>query len=461
MSSPDQARAYASAHAKTFESELIDLLKIPSISAESNHAEDVRRAANWLADQLRSIGAEHVSVMDTPRHPVVYADWLHAGPVARTVLIYGHYDVQPASMADNWTSEPFEPVIRDNVLYARGASDDKGQLFIHLKVLESYLKATGGVPVNIKFLLEGEEEIGSPNLTQFLKDHPDLLSADVCVISDSGSYDIDQPAIVTSVRGLAYMEVWVYGPSIDLHSGGYGGIVHNPALALTQILSQMHDENNHIRVPGFYDSVVPLNDEERARLAETDLNETKLLSETGIPATWGERGFTLRERLGARPTLEINGLYSGWTGEGSKTVLPAKAMAKVSCRLVADQQPEAIYELVKAYVAQITPPTVRSEVRLLNRGEPALIDSQSAEMQAAFRAYAQGWGREPVFLREGGSIPIVVDIQRLLHMPVIMMGYGLNSDGAHGPDEHYNLSMFHRGIQTAICFLDEVSRMQD
>ncbi len=458
MSAAQQARAYAAAHRSRFEKELFELIRIPSVSALSEHKADVERAAHWLSAHLTQIGAENVQVFPTAGHPIVYGEWLKAGPGAKTVLIYGHYDVQPATMADGWTSDPFEPVVRDNIVYARGSSDDKGQLFIHLKALESYLATTGSAPVNIKFILEGEEEISSRHLMDFVLQHTDLLRADVCVISDGGSFAVETPAITTAVRGISYMEIWVHGPSLDLHSGGYGGIVHNPALALAQIIAQMHDANNHIRVPGFYDDVVELTPADRESLKPTDVDVEALKHDTGITQPWGEAGFTLRERLGARPTLEINGLYSGWTGEGSKTVLPAKAMAKVSCRLVANQHPERIYELVRDYVASITPPTVHSEVRLLNKGEPALISSELPEMQAAAHAYEKGWGSRPVFLREGGSIPIVVDFQRVLGLPVLMMGYGLNNDGAHGPDEHYLLDMFHRGIQTSICFLDEITR---
>ncbi|MBW4438670.1 MAG: dipeptidase [Pleurocapsa minor GSE-CHR-MK-17-07R] len=456
MTVVDAARAWARENGSTFENQLFDLLRIPSISAESQHKGDVLAAAEWIAANLKAIGAEHVQVIATPGHPIVYGDWLHA-PGAKTVLIYGHYDVQPAQMSDGWHTDPFEPVVKDNIVYARGSSDDKGQMFIHIKALEAYLKTNGGAPVNVKFLLEGEEEISSKNLMAFLQANQELLAADVCVISDSGSFAIESPAIVTSVRGISYMEIHVQGPATDLHSGGYGGIVHNPALALAQIIAKMHNADNSVAVPGFYDDVVQLTPADRDNLMKTDISEAALKGDTQVPQSWGEAGYTLRERLGARPTLEINGILSGWTGEGSKTVLPAKAMAKVSCRLVANQHPERIYELVRDYVASITPPTVTSRVVLLNKGEPALIDPNIPEMQAAFRAYASGWGSEPVFLREGGSIPIVVDIQRVLGMPVIMMGYGLNNDGAHGPDEHYSLEMFHRGIQTAICFLGEMA----
>ncbi|MBE2184572.1 MAG: dipeptidase [Anaerolineae bacterium] len=458
MSLADAAREYAATHKQLFNEQLIELVRIPSVSAESQHKNDVKRAAEWIARDLQNAGAENIQVIPTEGHPIIYADWLHAENNAKTVLIYGHYDVQPAAKEDNWNTEPFEPTVIEGVLYARGSSDDKGQMFVHLKALESYLKTSGSLPVNVKFVLEGEEEISSKHLMGFVSENKDLLKADVCIISDTGSQEIEQPAIVTGIRGLTYMEIWVYGPKDDLHSGGFGGIVHNPALGLAQILSKMHNPDNSISIPGFYDDIVNLSEEDRANLARTDVDEQDLKELTGIAATWGEAGFSLRERLGARPTFEVNGILSGWTGEGSKTVLPAKAMAKVSCRLVVNQNPQKIYELVRDYVAQITPPTLRSDVKLLSTGSPALMESDLPEVQAAARAYTRGWGKEPVFMREGGSIPIVVDFQRELQLPVIMMGYGLNSDGAHGPNEHFSLEMFHRGIQTAICFLDEISR---
>jgi acetylornithine deacetylase/succinyl-diaminopimelate desuccinylase-like protein len=381
---------------------------------------------------------------------------MEAGADAKTVLVYGHYDVQPAEMGDGWTSSPFEPVVRDGFVYARGASDDKGQTFIHLKALESYLRAAGSAPVNIKFLIEGEEEIGSPNLAPFIVAQKERLKADVCVISDTGMSDADNPSITYALRGLCYMEIHVTGPSRDMHSG-LGGPIHNPALALAQIIAQFHDQDGRIRVPGFYDDVLPLTQEERDILKASDFSAEALRAEYGVPAPWGEPEFTLIERQTARPTLEINGMVSGYILEGSKTVLPSKAMAKVSCRLVPNQNPQRIYEAVREFVASITPPTVKSEVRLLNTGDPVLIPRDDPAMQAAIRAYARGWGREPHFRRSGGSIPIVADFRRELDLPVLL-GYGLENDGAHGPDEHFSLDMFQRGIETAICFLEEIGR---
>jgi acetylornithine deacetylase/succinyl-diaminopimelate desuccinylase-like protein len=458
-STSDAARQYSRAHGERFVQELVEVLRIPSLSADPAHAGDVRQAAEWLANDLRAVGAENVAIMETAGHPVVYGEWLGAGPGKPTALIYGHYDVVPAAREDGWDTEPFEPVIKDGKIYARGATDDKGQLFIHSKALESYLKSGDGPPVNVKFILEGEEEVSSPNLRPFLEEHLDLLKADVCVISDSSMAAIDNPAITHSLRGMTYIEIEVEGPHDDLHSGFYGGAVHNPALALVEILSKLHNPDHSIAVPGFYDDVVPLTEAERAEVAKTAMSDAELLQATGVPAPWGEEAFTIRERVSARPTLEINGLLSGWTGPGPKTIIPAKAMAKVSCRLVGNQDPHKIYEDLRAHIESVAPPTVKVTVTLLSTGEPALIDFTLPEMQAAVRAYEKGWGATPVFTRGGGSIPIVADFANLMQMPVVMMGYGLDTDGLHGTNEHYSLEMFQRGIETAIVYLDELARL--
>jgi acetylornithine deacetylase/succinyl-diaminopimelate desuccinylase-like protein len=456
--SSDDARRYSRAHAERFRQELHELLRIPSLSGDPAHAGDVRRAAEWLAEHLRGLGAQNVAVMETAGHPVTYGEWLGAGPDKPTVLVYGHYDVVPASIEDGWDTEPFEPVERDGKIYARGATDDKGQLFIHVKAFESYLQA-GGAPVNLKFLLEGEEEVSSPNLRPFLEAHLDLLKADVCVISDSSMPTIDEPSILHSLRGMTYIEMEVEGPHDDLHSGFYGGAVHNPALALVEILSKLHNPDHSIAVPGFYDDVVPLTPAERAEVAKTGISDEQLLAATGAPAVWGEAAYTIKERVSARPTLEINGIGSGWTGPGPKTIIPAKAMAKVSCRLVGNQDPHTIYQQLKAYIESLAPETVQVTVNLVTTGEPALIPFDLPEMQAAARAYEQAWGATPAFTRGGGSIPIVADFFNLMKMPVVMMGYGLDTDGLHGTNEHFTIEMFHRGIETAIVYLDELARL--
>ena len=449
---------YVNAQADRFVEQLKALIRIPSVSTDPQRVGDVRRAAEWIAADLRRVGMKVVEIIPTPRHPVVYGEWLGAGPDAPTVLIYGHYDVQPAALEDGWTSDPFEPVEREGFLYARGASDDKGQVFAHLKAAEALL-AENGAPVNLKFLIEGEEEIGSPNLNAVVESYRGRLKADVCVISDGGMPAIDQPAIIYALRGLVGMELEVTGPSQDLHSGQFGGTVHNPAQALAEIVAALHRPDGSVAVPGFYDEVLPLAEDERAELAKTALSEADWRRMTGAPQPWGEAEYRLHERIGARPTLEINGLSGGFAGAGFKTVLPARALAKISCRLVANQDPQRIYERIRDYVASITPPTVRSELRLLQGSGPGFVDRHMPAMQAAIAAYEKGWGARPVFMREGGSIPIVTGFQRVLGVPVVLMGFGLNDDGAHGPDEHFSLEMFRRGIHTAIAFYEELAQL--
>ncbi len=456
--SSEAARQYAHTHAAKFQSELFEMLRIPSLSGDPAHADDVRRMAEWLAAHLRSLGVDNAVVLPTAGYPVVYGECMDAGPGKPTVLVYGHYDVVPALMEDGWDTPPFEPVVSDGKIYARGVTDNKGQLFIHVKALESYL-ATGGAPVNVKFFLEGEEEVASPNLRPFVESHLNLLRADVCVISDSSMRVIEEPAITHSLRGMTYAEIEVEGPHGDLHSGAFGGAVHNPALALVEILGKLYNPDGTIAVPGFYDDVVPLTDAERAMIAKTDLSEEQFRGATGVPAVWGDTRYTIRERISARPTLDINGLWSGWSGPGPKTIIPARAGAKLSSRLVGNQDPDKIYRLLKGYIESIAPPTIKVTVRLLTTGRPALIPFDLPEMQAAARAYEKGWGYTPVFTRSGGSIPVVADLVDLMHIPVVMMGYGLDSDGLHAPNEHYSLEMFRRGIDTAIVYMEELAEL--
>ena len=448
---------YARTHAPRFLDQLKDLLRIPSVSTLPERASDVRHAAEWVANDLRRIGLQAVEIISTPGHPVVYGEWLGAGPDAPTVLIYGHYDVQPAALEDGWTSDPFEPVERDGRLVARGASDDKGQMFAQVKAAEALL-AAGGAPVNLKLLIEGEEEIGTPHLGAVLAAQRERLRADVCVISDTGMHTPQQPAIVYGLRGMAYMEIEVWGPKQDLHSGGYGGIIYNPAQALAEIVAALHDAEGRVTVPGFYEDVLPLADDERAELARSAPPEGQWAQEAGVTRFWGEAGYALHERIGARPTLEVNGLAGGFAGAGAKTVLPARALAKISCRLVANQTPERVYHQVREYVARLTPPAVRSDVRLIAQAYPALTRLDSPAVEAACLAYEQGWGQRPVFERGGGTLPIVADLQRELELPVVLMGFGLRSDGAHGPDESYSIEMFYRGIQTAIYFAETLGQ---
>jgi acetylornithine deacetylase/succinyl-diaminopimelate desuccinylase-like protein len=458
--SSDRIRKYSRDHAERFRHELLEFLRIPSVSADPARAGDVTRAAEWLAAHIHALGVESARIMPTAGHPVVYAEWMGAGAHKPTVLVYGHYDVVPAAIEDGWNTPPFEPAVKDGKIYARGATDDKGQLFIHVKALEAWLEGGSGAPVNLKFLIEGEEEVSSPNLAPFIKSNLDLLRADACVISDSSMARIEQPAVTHSLRGMTYIQIDVQGPADDLHSGFWGGAAHNPALALAEILSKLYNPDNTIAVPGFYDDVVPLTADDRAMIAKNGLTEDQFKTVTGVPASWGDGKYSLRERVSARPTLDINGLWSGYSGPGPKTIIPAKAGAKVSSRLVGNQDPDKIFSLLQKHIESITPPTVTVNVSLLTKGKPALIPFDLPEMQAASRAYERGWGHAPVFTRGGGSIPIVADIYDLMEIPVVMMGYGLDSDGLHAANEHYSIEMFHRGIETAIVYLEELASTQ-
>lgn len=455
----DAARAYSRANSERFLDELKEMLRIPSLSGDPAHAGDIRRMAQWLETHLAGLGLDRVEIMETAGHPVVYGEWLGAGPDKPTLLVYGHYDVVPAELADGWDSDPFEPVVKEGKIYARGATDDKGQLFVHVKALESYLKTAGAAPVNLKLLLEGEEEVSSPNLRPFIVEHLEMLRADVAVISDTSMRSIEEPAILHSLRGMTYIELEVQGPREDLHSGLWGGAVHNPAQALAEILARMFNPDRTIAVPGFYDDVVPLSAEERAMIAKTDLSEAQYKKSTGVPAVWGDAAYNIRERISARPTLDVNGLWSGWSGPGPKTIVPAKAGCKLSCRLVGNQDPHKIFELLKSYIESLTPPTVTVEVRLITTGKPALFPFDSPAMRAAARAYVQGWGAEPLFTRGGGSIPVVADIADLMGIPVVLMGFGLDDDGLHSPNERYSIEMFQRGIETTIVYLEELAQL--
>lgn len=448
------AHMYADNHFGQFRAQLDDLLRIPSISTDPAFAEEVKRAAEWLASDMRRIGLENVEVIPTIGHPLVYGEWLGAGEHAPTVLIYGHYDVQPALKSDGWHNEPFEPQERDGRIYARGASDDKGQVFAHLKAAEAMLADGGKAPVNLKFLIEGEEESGSLHLDEFIRQNVERLKADFCVISDSGMPTETQPSIMYALRGIVTLEVEVTGPSSDLHSGTYGGAVHNPIQALAEILAQLHHPDGSIAVPGFYDDVLPLSEQERAELSKSGWTDSAWKETTGVSASWGEADYAIHERTGARPTLEINGIAGGYFDAGFKSVLPARAWAKISCRLVANQDPLKIGQLVKTFIEDLTPQTVRCNVQVMRGSSAAFVDINTPAMQAAIAAYEHGWGTRPIFMREGGSIPVVVDFQNELKLPVILMGFGLNNDGAHGPNEHFSVEMFRKSIQTAIHFYE-------
>ncbi len=453
-----QAHEYVKAHFDEFKGQLFDLLRIPSISTSVKHAGDVQRAAQWLVDDLERIGLHSVEIIATPGHPIVYGEWMGAGLDAKTILIYGHYDVQPALKSDGWISEPFEPTERNGHIYARGSSDDKGQVFAHIKAVEAVLANGGKAPVNLKFLIEGEEEIGSTHLADFVAANHEKLKADVCVISDSGMPTPDQPSILYALRGLVTLEVEVYGPATDLHSGVYGGSVHNPVQALAEIIAQLHKPDGSVAVPGFYDDVLPLSDEERAELQKTGMSKEAWRQATGASQEWGEAEFAIHERTGARPTLEINGMAGGYYEPGFKTVLPSKAWAKISCRLVANQNPDVIGGLVRDTIMNLSPATIRTTVEVTKGAPAAFVDIRTPAMQAAIHAYEQGWGAKPVFMREGGSIPVVSDFQKELNAPVILMGFGLNDDGAHSPNEHFMVEMFRKGINTAIYFYEAIGQ---
>ncbi|MEK7221303.1 MAG: dipeptidase, partial [candidate division NC10 bacterium] len=398
-----------------------------------------QKAAEWLTAEMRAIGLEHVQILPTAGHPVVYADWLHA-PGKPTALIYGHYDVQPPEPLDLWITGPFEPTVRNGELYARGAVDDKGQVFMHLKALEAHLKTQGALPVNVKLLIEGEEEIGSPNLDPFLLKHLDLIGADVVVISDTAMMAKGVPGITHGLRGLIYFQIDVEGTKSDLHSGSFGGAVINPAFALAQILARLKDRNGRITIPGFYDEVRKLSAEERRAMGRLPFSEKKFQKDLGAPALFGEKGFTTLERLWARPTLEVNGLVSGFIGEGAKTVLPGRAMAKVSMRLVPDQDPAKIARRFTQHVKRLCPKTVRLKVtEISGRGMPWLAPTDHPATQAMARAIQKGFGKQPVFTRTGGTIPVVATFTRLLKVPSLLMGIGLPDENAHAPNEKLDL----------------------
>jgi len=455
------ARAWADERRGAFESQLCDLLRIPSVSTQPDHAHDCKRAAEHIAADMRAIGLEHVAVLDTGGHPVVYGDWLHAADGAPTALVYGHYDVQPPDPLDEWNTPPFEPTMPgDGNVYARGAADDKGQLFIHLRSVEACLATAGALPLNVKFMIEGEEESGSEHLDPFIEGHTELLAADVCVISDSHMLSADQPSIVSSLRGMAYMEIEVRGPAVDLHSGTFGGAVRNPAEALANILAQLKDADGRIQIPGFYDDVVAPTSAEREALAAVPFDDDDFRRDAGVSEFFGEAGWSVYEQIGARPTLEINGMISGYTGDGAKTVLPAVAKAKVSMRLVANQSWHTIAEAFTSHVRSLAPSGVTVKVSSLHGGEPSLVDTGAPAMKAATRALATVFGKTPVFTREGGSIPVVTSFRQLLDMDTVLMGFGLPDDRLHSPNEKFSLNQLHLGIATSIVFWHELAAVQ-
>ena len=438
--------------------ELKTYLAIPSISALPEHAADVRTCAEWTAQELSRVGLENVRLIETLGHPVVYADWLHATD-APTILFYGHYDVQPVDPIEEWESPPFEATVRQGEIFARGAADDKGQIFMHFKAVEACINQTGALPVNIRFILEGEEEVGSTHLDAFIRDHKDELSADVVVISDSPMFDRGVPSICYGLRGLTYFQIDLRGTKTDLHSGSFGGAVANPAFVLAQVLHQMKDRSGRVKIPGFYDEVRPLRDEERDEFARLPFNERRYRTELGAPKLMGETGYTPLERIWARPTFEVNGLLSGFTGEGAKTVIPAVAMAKVSMRLVPDQEPDVISERFEAYLRKVTPKTVELDITRMHGGRPWMTTFDNRFVQAAGRAIEHGFGRKPVFNREGGSIPVVSTFQEVLGLPSVLFGVGLPDENAHAPNEKLDLKNFHNGIIASAILYKEIGQL--
>jgi acetylornithine deacetylase/succinyl-diaminopimelate desuccinylase-like protein len=436
--------------------ELKSLLAIPSISALPQHAGDVRRCAEWCADEMRRIGLQNVRLIDTPGNPVTYGDWLGAEG-APTILFYGHYDVQPVDPLDLWESPPFEATIRDGEIYARGSADDKGQVFMHFKAVEAHLKQNGRLPLNIKFILEGEEEVGSAHLDDFVRAHRSELAADVVVISDSPMFARGVPSICYGLRGLVYCQIDLRGSSTDLHSGSFGGAVSNPAMVLSQMLAQMKDRSGRVRIPGFYDDVVPLQEGERKAWAALPFNEKQYKKAFGIPKVYGETGYTTLERTWARPTFEVNGLLSGFTGEGAKTVLPAVSMAKVSMRLVPNQDPDKIAALFETYVQGVAPKTVQLKVTRMHGGKPWMTSYDNPFVQAAGRAIERGFGQKPVFTREGGSIPVVSTFQEELGLPSVLFGVGLPDENAHAPNEKLDVSNFQNGIIASATLYEEIA----
>jgi acetylornithine deacetylase/succinyl-diaminopimelate desuccinylase-like protein len=436
--------------------ELKQYLSIPSISALPSHTADVRRCAEWTAAELSRIGLQNVRLMDTPGNPVVYGDWLNSAG-APTILFYGHYDVQPVDPLDLWTTPPFEAAVRDGEIYARGAADDKGQVFMHIKAVEAHLKQSGRLPLNIKFLIEGEEEVGSAHLDEFVRAHKADLAADVVVISDSPMFARGVPSICYGLRGLVYFQLDVRGTTSDLHSGSFGGAVANPATVLAQLLAQMKDRGGRIKIPGFYEAVRPLSDEERAEWKKLPFSETRYKKDLGAPRLFGEAGYTTLERVWARPTFEVNGLLSGFTGEGAKTVLPATAMAKVSMRLVPDQNPDTIAAQFEQYVKKVCPKTVELQVTRMHGGKPWMTAFDNKYVRAAGRAIERGFGTSPVFNREGGSIPVVSTFQEELGLPSVLFGVGLPDENAHAPNEKLDLGNFHNGIIASAYLYQEIA----
>ncbi len=455
MSDVDQ---YLEAGRDRFEGELCELLRIPSVSADSKHKPDVRKAGEWVAAQFRGLGFK-TEVCETPGHPIIYGERLDA-PGAPTVLVYGHYDVQPPDPLHEWKSPPFEPTKRDGNLYARGATDDKGQMFTHIKSAEAWIKTAGKLPVNVKYLIEGEEEVGSEHLEHFIAANKERLKCDVVVISDTSQFGPGVPAITYGLRGIAYFELKLTGPKQDLHSGSFGGAVMNPAIALAKLMSSLINEKGQVQVPGFYDDVTPLTADERKKFTELPFNEESFKKQLGLDALAGEDGYSTQERKSARPTFDINGLTSGYQGEGAKTVLPAWAKAKFSFRLVPKQDPKKIQQGLEAFLNSHCPAGIRYELTTHHGAPGVVVPLNSDFVKAAANAIEHGFGKAPVYMREGGSIPVVATFREQLGVDTLLLGWGLDDDNTHSPNEKFSLADFHRGIRSSARLWQEIAALK-
>ncbi len=442
-----------------FLKDVIELIRIPSISPNPAYQQQIQNAAEWLANKFTRIGMDNVQIIPTRSNPLVYAEWLHAGPGKPTLLFYGHYDVIPPEPLEDWKSDPFEPIIKDGNIYARGTNDDKCQLYSFVGACESYLRTSGKLPVNVKFLLEGAEELGSEGMEAALLEHHRLFECDAAVVVDGAFMNPETPTIGAGSRGLVYAEVFLTGPARDLHSGNYGGIIHNPIQAAAEIVARLHDENCRVTIPGFYDRVVKFSDAEIQATRKLEAPREFYENSLGVPALWGEPGYSVLERLGMRPTLEIHGIGGGFSGEGHKTVIPAQAVIKVSMRIVPNQDPLEIYDLFKDYIAQITPPTVHSTVNLISHCDSSSIDINSPFLYLAEVCYKQGYGYDPVIKRGGGSLAVLGLFQKILSVPVLSLGLGLPDDGLHSPNEKFSLAHFYKGIKGMISMLDAAQKI--
>ena len=450
-------KEYQQKNKDRFLNELLELLRIPSVSARSENKTDMLKCAEAVKKRLLDAGADKAEVFQTAGHPIVYGEKI-IDPKKPTVLVYGHYDVQPADPLNLWNSPPFEPVIKDGKIFARGSCDDKGQFYMHVKALET-MTQTNSLVTNIKFCIEGEEEVGSANLADFVKGHKDLLKADVILISDTAMLSLETPSIDIGVRGLSYIEVEVTGPERDLHSGVYGGAVANPITILAKMIASLHDDNNHVTIPGFYDDVVEASPEERKKMAAAPFDENEYKKDLGVNQLWGEKGFTTNERTGIRPTIELNGIWGGYTGEGSKTVLPSKAFAKISARLVPNQNSDKITAMLIDHFKKIAPANVTIEARAHHGGEPYMTPIDSKAYKAAAAAIKDTFGKEPIPVRGGGSIPICSLFEKELGIKIVFMGFGLDSDNLHSPNEKFNLENYYKGIETIPYFHKHFSEM--